>query len=179
MSSTRALDIALGEVECINLADCKSMQEYLNKHVMYQLDIKEAGGTYTDQQLISKLIRGLGAQYDCVVDQYYFLQDTGVLEDVGINNITSRFPTFESKMNERNPKKSANMVDKKGGKFKKRVKCPVDGCKKWGHIEEACWVAHPELKKKKIRRTTIRTPTAGRAIRSLRTIRRRRRRSSL
>ncbi|EQB43357.1 hypothetical protein CGLO_17994 [Colletotrichum gloeosporioides Cg-14] len=35
------------------------MQDYLNQHVIYQLDIKDARGEYTKQQLISKLIRRL------------------------------------------------------------------------------------------------------------------------
>ena len=51
------------------------MQDYLNQHEMWKLDIEEVNGMYSDNQMILKIIRGLTTQYDPFVIQYYFLQD--------------------------------------------------------------------------------------------------------
>jgi hypothetical protein len=35
------------------------MQDYLNQHEMWKLDIEEVNGMYSDNQMILKIIRGL------------------------------------------------------------------------------------------------------------------------
>ncbi|KFX96088.1 hypothetical protein V490_03519 [Pseudogymnoascus sp. VKM F-3557] len=156
MQPARALDLAHQQMEKIKLSQCKSMQEYLNNHEMCKLDIADAGGEYSEQQLMSKIIRGLSSQYNSFVDQYYFLQDTEGLENPGLRELTSRLLTFESKLRERTTGAQANAVSGNqsenkadDGNKKKRDRCTVEGCKKWGHTEAKCWIAHPELKKEK------------------------------
>ena len=149
MQDARSLDIALARMEKLKMAICSSAQDYLNQHEMCRMDIEDVGGVYTDAQMVSKIMRGLSPQWNFFTDQYHFLQDTNGLENPDLKALTSRLLTFESKLNERNSNKTANNLNKKGDdskkgngskERKKREKCPVEGCGKWGHTADTCWV---------------------------------------
>ena len=151
MQDARSLDIALTSMEKITLENCASVQEYLNQHEMCRLDIKDVGGEYTDAQLMSKLIRGLTHNYNAFVDQYHLLHDVDGLRPPNLKGLASRLLTFESKLRERNVGKPniVNHVQGDSRDRRNRDKCTVEGCGKWGHKPEKCWVLHPELKKPK------------------------------
>ena len=54
----------------VHLSQCKSVQEYLNLHERTRLDIQDVGGSYPDNQFLSKIVRGLLDQYDSFVDSF-------------------------------------------------------------------------------------------------------------
>ncbi|KAI9744531.1 MAG: hypothetical protein M1818_002060 [Claussenomyces sp. TS43310] len=98
MQNVRALDIALGKLEGLRLENFKTLQQYLNEHEGYKLDIKAAGGEYSDVQMIFKIIRGLPTRYHPFIDQYYLLQDTNGLATPTLKDLTTRLLTFKSKL---------------------------------------------------------------------------------
>lgn len=161
MNDKRALDLALNKIESYKLRDHKSITDYLNAHQSTKLDIHEAGGQYTDDQLISKIIRGLPERYDTIIDQYYFSQDIDTIKDLELKDLTSRLLWFEAKIQHRaqkNPRSRKDEPRKAGdkskggktewGKQKRNEKCTYPKCGRWGHNIDECFIAHPELKKK-------------------------------
>ena len=163
MQDARSLDIALATMEKITLATCPSVQEYLNQHEMSRLDIKDAGGDYTDAQLMSKLIRGLTQHYNAFVDQYHLLHDIDGLKAPDLKGLASRLLTFESKLRERNIGK-ATTVNHLQQERRFRDKCTAEGCGKWGHKTEKCWVMHPELKNSRNTHESDRANTKPRKV---------------
>jgi len=161
MQDVRSLDLALTRLEALHLSQCKSIQEYLNKHEMYRMDVEESGGSYPDDQLLSKIIRGLTHDYAPFVDQYYFLYDTAVFgkDQVDLKAITGRLLTFESKLREKNNNKNVNYAnaqakdnpkrDRRNTGNTNRPKCEYELCGKWGHSTDRCWVKNPDLKKER------------------------------
>ncbi|KAK7729318.1 hypothetical protein SLS63_006191 [Diaporthe eres] len=160
MQAARSLHIAQDEMESIHLSKCKGMQDYINRHELKRMDIEDSGGVYSDEQLTAKLLRGLSNEYTSFLDQYYFLQDVDGVDAIGLSGITSRLLTHESKLDRRKTVNSAardsetkepntnnQQKNQKKDNKKPREKCPVEGCGKWGHTEDKCWVKHPELKK--------------------------------
>ena len=154
MQDARSLDISLTKMEKITLATCTSVQEYLNQHEMCRLDIKDVGGEYTDSQMMSKLIRGLSNDYNPFVDQYHLLHDIDGLAPPDLKGLASRLLTFESKLRERHNNKTGtiNHIRGEGHGWRERDKCTAEGCGKWGHKTERCWVLYPELKTSKAKR---------------------------
>jgi hypothetical protein len=114
------------------------VQECLNHHEVGNLDIEEAGGTYTDKHMISDIVRGLPSRYNTFIDQYYFLQDTEGLANPTLKDSPSRLLTFKLKLEEHSKQKSPAAPDedkesegeKDNGKRKKRVQCTFEGCRK-------------------------------------------------
>lgn len=77
------------------------------------MDIKDSKGEYTDAQLIAKLVRGLNADYDDFLTQYYFLQDIPGITAFILEYMTARLLTHESKLQEKAKRdKVVNMTNK-------------------------------------------------------------------
>lgn len=167
MTDKRALDLARSNMDATKLSDFNTVTQYLNAIQCFKLDIKDAGGEFDDDAIVSKIIRGLPTRYDTFVDQHYQLVDTDGLDDGGLRGITARLLTFEGRLKQRKDQKDQKeLKDKKeqkdkygqnknateyvaheGDSRKHRDKCI--NCGKWGHKVDTCWLAHPELKSDK------------------------------
>lgn len=167
LDDTRAMDMALNEMEKVTLASSKNVQTYLNKLEMLRQDIEDVGGTVTDGQMLSKIIRGLTPQYNSFVEQYHLLQNLAGIPRIDLAGMTTKLLAHESILDERRKNKAIAAVndDKKKDKDKKKdgkkindgskwehgngKKCTYEKCGRWGHTEEECFRAHPELFKGK------------------------------
>lgn len=159
MQPERTLHISLNQIERLHLEKCTSVQHFINELEGLRLDIEQSGGTYSNEQMIAKILRSLTSDYDDFLNQYYFLQDVPGVSTFKLKDVTARLLTHESKLQEKAKKgKQVNAARKeadKGGNTqsqsgdKQRPKCTYKKCKRWGHTEDNCWIKHPELKKER------------------------------
>ena len=137
LTPVRALELAQNNFERLRLSSCNGMQSYINEVEIARLDIEQAGGTCTDDTVVSKLIRGLNGDYDAFVDQYHFFRDTSDAK-YDLPTMTHRLLTFESDLIQR----------KQNRRTIRQVAIPrsCDTCGKMGHTSDRCWQTHPEMK---------------------------------
>ncbi len=146
MQDSRALDLAIIGLENLSLFKCTSMTDYFNRAQTFRQDIIDLGSPYTENQLKSKILRGLTTQYDNFVDHFHLVQDDPTVASASLKTTLSMLLAHESKLKERNSKPSSGEKrssnrnnDKDGDKTKKpRPKCTYEPCKKWGHDEKDC-----------------------------------------
>lgn len=160
MTDRRALDLLRTRLESTKLSSFKTVTQYLNALQELKLDMTEAGGTLTDEEMVSKILRGLPARYDPFVDSHYQLVDTPGLDDGGLKGLTARLITFEARLQQRQSQKSStgnnnnktkdtgDDKEQEGGGRRRRVKCSYEPCGKWGHEEKNCYMKNPDLKPK-------------------------------
>ena len=151
MQDTHALEIVLNHIKKLWLSTCTSVQDYINKLEMHKQNIINSKGEYSDNQLMTKIVHELTSQYNLFIDQYHFLQDTEGLTALNFKGLTSKLLSFKSKIHKHTTKdKTVNTVNQdRKHKEQSKDKCIKPKCGKWGHKEENCFIAHPELKKKK------------------------------
>ncbi|OIW22248.1 hypothetical protein CONLIGDRAFT_650698 [Coniochaeta ligniaria NRRL 30616] len=104
-------------------------------------------GSYTDYQIISKIIRELTIKYDHFLEQCYLPQDVETIK--GPHQLP---PHFEPKLASRQLTVQTVTPNTPNGTTRTRNRgcCTVEGYKKRGHTEAKYYVAHPELKKEKL-----------------------------
>ena len=140
MSDKRALKITLAKIESLKLQFYNGIQAYINQHLLIQQEISDAGGTYNDNQLRAKLVRGLTPRYNTFVDMLDINEDD---KNISIRELTGRLLTFESKIRARDQSKQGKPAtnsndDKLKDDKKQRSKCSYQPCGKWGHTEDVC-----------------------------------------
>ena len=140
LSDIRALEIAQNQFEKIHISRFKNAQEYINEIENTRQDIVDARGSCDDTMVISKMIRGLSAQYNAFVDHYHFFREDPANCDLA--QMTTRLLTYESDLRQRS---SRTIMTAQPIRERKIRKC--DNCGKLGHTEDVCWETHPELKK--------------------------------
>lgn len=156
MQDSRAMDIATTELEKLTLSKCASMTDYFNKAVSFRQDILDLKGSYTEEQLKSKLLRGLPAHFSFFVDHFQLLQDDPNMPNADLKTLFSMLLGHESKFKERQARsrpfaapftaRGRNGTDTGSGNFKQGNKCSI--CNKGFHRESDCWVAHPDKRPK-------------------------------
>ena len=147
MTNAKAIDSALGRIERLKLPDCKSMQDYINQHILLKFDIVEARGNCDDYLMAFNILRGLGFRYNTFINQYYILENAKDTANASSKNIASRLLAFEFKLEERAEQKRAekdtsskgNKVTAAGKYWKKSyTKYTYEPCAKWGHSVDEC-----------------------------------------
>ena len=154
LQPARALEVALQKFEQLKLSNCKSMTDYYNKATMIRSDITAADSTaaISNTVFVAKILRGLPPAYNSFVDHYHLLCEDPMFSRNASANILSQLLAQESKVKERNQNRNNNNTGKNSGnkdskENQPRKKCTFEGCGKWGHEEEDCWVKNPDKKK--------------------------------
>ena len=110
---------------------------------MLQQDIIDAGGSYDNKALMSKIIRGLPGRYSSFVDQHYLLQNVPGLSGSTFHDLTGRLLSFESQIKDQDdrrktPYTARGSKDEEDKGDKQRLRCSYIPCGKWGHSEYEC-----------------------------------------
>ncbi|KAG9512183.1 hypothetical protein KCU93_g10402, partial [Aureobasidium melanogenum] len=158
MTDARALGIALSKMEELRFTKNDTVSSFLNNVILLQSDINELQGSYSDVQVIAKVVRSLPQSYSGFVNHWHMLAGTGALPNT-IKELHSQLLSAEANQpNQLNKpknrdKNNRNGADKPGNRL---LSC----CNKYGtHKEEECWTLHPELRKS----STSDKPTKPRA----------------
>lgn len=141
MQDSRALDIAITGLERLKLSDCNSLTDYFNKAQAFRQDILDLKNPYTEDQLKSKILRGLTPPYNTIVDHLQIMQDNPSMPTADLKTTFSMLLAHESKVKERRPKTLKGKEqegDQNGNSKGPRPKCTYAPCKKWGHLEPDC-----------------------------------------
>lgn len=95
-SDYRACQAAYTHMESIRLTSGKSMTILLHEIIQCQLDIKEAKGEYSDDQVINKISRSLTREYDDFIRENITFADKAP----SIDGLTARLVALELEMTE-------------------------------------------------------------------------------
>ncbi|KAH0008356.1 hypothetical protein KCU78_g11284, partial [Aureobasidium melanogenum] len=146
MTDARALSIALSKMEELRFTKNDTVSSFLNNVILLQSDINELEGSYSDLQVIAKVLRSLPQSYSAFTNHWHMLAGTGALPNT-VKELHSQLLSAEAnqpnkpKNEPRRDKNNRNGADKPGNRL---LSC----CNKYGtHKEEECWTLHPELRK--------------------------------
>lgn len=162
LSDERKVERLQEKVSELTLKDCDGMQDYVNTHRKLRSDLKKAGQTYTDKQMVSNLFFGLPHTYDTFKKAYRFTHkkdDKPDVEDL-VEALLEEEDDGKKQKKFNSSKRSTGIVNNNsnnGGGNKPfnpdrpPVKCTFSDCGRWGHTEDRCWVKDPSLKPKAVR----------------------------
>ena len=144
MNDARALDMTLGKIEQLRFKG--SVSDVINTLKTLQQDIIDLEGTFSDEQLMSKVVRSLPNRFNRFLDTWNLLAGTAALPR-DLVTLHGHLLGVEAQLaSEKDGKESDTKT--KGRERKDRQLC--EGCNKWGtHNESECWTAHPELRESK------------------------------
>lgn len=148
MNDARALDMTLGKIEQLKFKG--SVSHLINTLKTLQQDIIDLDGTFSDDQLMSKVVRSLPNRFNRFLDSWNLLAGTAALPR-DLVTLHGHLLGVEAQMAS---EKEGREYDTrtKGRERKDRQLC--EGCSKWGnHNEAECWIAHPELRENKFNKT--------------------------
>jgi hypothetical protein len=77
MNDARALDMTLGKIEQLKFKG--SVSDLINTLKTYQQDILDLNGTFSDEQLMSKVVRSLPNRFNRFLDSWNLLAGTAAL----------------------------------------------------------------------------------------------------
>ncbi|ELR07445.1 hypothetical protein GMDG_08414 [Pseudogymnoascus destructans 20631-21] len=108
--------------------------------------------------MVSNILLGLPSSYRTFKKQYDWIRAKNPDEEHDLSFLFDRLFIEEEDQENQKKERKANQKDtesKEKGKGHKsqddRSNLKCTGCNKWGHLEEACWTTHPELKPKNMR----------------------------
>ncbi|OAQ57917.1 integrase core domain-containing protein [Pochonia chlamydosporia 170] len=144
MNDARALDMTLGKIEQLKFKG--SVSDLINTLKTFQQDIFDLDGTFSDDQIMSKVVRSLPNRFNRFLDSWNLLAGTAALPR-DLVTLHGHLLGVEAQMvSEKEGKEYETRT--KGRERKERQLC--EGCNKWGnHSEAECWIAHPELRENK------------------------------
>lgn len=141
MNDARALDMTLGKIEQLRFKG--SVSDLINTLKTLQQDITDLEGTFSDEQLMSKVVRSLPNRFNRFLDTWNLLAGTAALPR-DLVTLHGHLLGVEAQLASEKDGKE-NDAKTKGRERKDRQLC--EGCNKWGtHNESECWIAHPELR---------------------------------
>lgn len=146
MSDARALGIALSKLEDLKFTRNDTVSTFMNNVILLQNDINELDGSYSDHQIIAKVIRSLPSTFSLTVSHWNMFAGTPSLPNT-VKELYSQLlsaeaqqPQKPTRATEPRPKNARNASDKPANRL---LSC----CNKYGtHKEEDCWSLHPELR---------------------------------
>lgn len=143
MNDARALDMTLGKIEQLKFKG--SVSDFINTLKTLQQDIIDLEGTFSDEQLMSKVVRSLPNRFNRFLDTWNLLAGTAALPR-DLVTLHGHLLGVEAQLASEKDKESD--AKNKGRERKDRQLC--EGCNKWGtHNESECWIAHPGLRENK------------------------------
>ncbi|KAJ3958757.1 hypothetical protein N0V92_004659 [Colletotrichum tropicale] len=137
VSDERARAQLLDKVNKLKLRDCVSITDFINKHRELKQDLIRAKHTYTTGQMITNILMGLPKTYDTFQHQWDWIRAQDLDKEPDLHFFIDRLLIEEQSVQQ------AKKVSEGPRKNDTKV-CGT--CKKKGHTEEKCWVAHPDLK---------------------------------
>jgi hypothetical protein len=141
MNDARALDMTLGKIEQLKFKG--SVSDLINTLETLQQDIFDLEGTFSDEQLMSKVVRSLPNRFNRFLDTWNLLAGTAALPR-DLVTLHGHLLGVEAQLASERDNKEINAKDK-GREKRDRQFC--EGCNKWGtHNELQCWITHPELR---------------------------------
>lgn len=153
MTDHHAKSMIYSKINNLTFSTTDTSSTFINKLKLHQQDLKDLDATYTDDQLITKVLECLPDRYKSFVGQWEMLAGTDSLP-ADVKTMHARLLNFEARLKNKKtgdgnkgnkPDKNKKSDNEKDDKEKHKCK----GCGKFGtHKEEECWVKHPELKKK-------------------------------
>jgi hypothetical protein len=144
MNDARALDMTLGKIEQLKFKG--SVSDLINTLKTLQQDIIDLDGTFSDEQLMSKVVRSLPNRFNRFLDTWNLLAGTAALPR-DLVTLHGHLLGVEAQLASEKDNKESDAKNK-GRERKDRQLC--EGCNKWGtHNESECWIAHPELRENK------------------------------
>lgn len=144
MNDARALDMTLGKIKQLKFKG--SVSNFINTLKTLQQDIIDLEGTFSDEQLMSKVVRSLPNRFNRFLDTWNLLAGTAALPR-DLVTLHGHLLGVEAKLASERDNKESNVKDK-GRERRDRQFC--EGCNKWGtHNESQCWITHPELRQNK------------------------------
>jgi hypothetical protein len=145
MNDARALDMTLGKIEQLKFKG--SVSDLINTLKTLQQDIIDLEGTFSDEQLMSKVVRSLPNRFNRFLDTWNLLAGTAALPR-DLVTLHGHLLGVEAQLASEKDNKESDAKNK-GRERKDRQLC--EGCNKWGtHNESECWIAHPELRENKL-----------------------------
>ncbi|KAL6240319.1 hypothetical protein RBB50_012757, partial [Rhinocladiella similis] len=139
MNDARALDMTLGKIEQLKFKG--SVSDLINTLKTLQQDIIDLDGSFSDEQLISKVVRSLPSRFNRFLDTWNLLAGTAALSR-DLVTLHGHLLGVEAQS-----EKDNNESDAKNKGREKRDRQLCEGCNKWGtHNKSECWIAHPELR---------------------------------
>lgn len=144
MNDARALDMTLGKIEQLKFKG--SVSNFINTLKTLQQDIIDLEGTFSDEQVMSKVVRSLPNPFNRFLDTWNLLAGTAALPR-DLVTLHRHLLGVEAQLasEKDNTESDAN---NKGRERKDQQLC--EGCNKWGtHHESECWIAHPGLRESK------------------------------
>jgi hypothetical protein len=144
MNDARALDMTLGKIEQLKFKG--SVSDLINTLKTLQQDIFDLDGTFSDDQLMSKVVRSLPNRFNRFLDSWNLLAGTAALPR-DLVTLHGHLLGVEAQLASEKDSREYD-TRTKGRERKERQLC--EGCNKWGnHNEAECWIAHPELRENK------------------------------
>ena len=144
MNDARALDMTLGKIEQLKFKG--SVSDLINTLKTLQQDIIDLEGTFSDEQLMSKVVRSLPNRFSRFLDTWNLLAGTAALPR-DLVTLHGHLLGVEAQLASEKDTKESD-VKNRGTERKDRQLC--EGCNKWGtHSESECWIAHPEFRESK------------------------------
>jgi hypothetical protein len=145
MSNTRALGVAFANIEEIKFTKKDTVASFLNNILLLQSDINDLSGSYSDDQVIAKVLRSLPSTFLPFIIQWNLLVGTPCLPNT-IKELYSQLLIAEARF----PKMTTHPRDKRrqSGRIDKHANRLLPCFNKMGtHAEDECWIKHPELRK--------------------------------
>jgi len=144
MNDARALDMTLGKIEQLKFKG--SVSDLINTLKTLQQDIIDLEGTFSDEQLMSKVVRSLPNRFNRFLDTWNLLAGTAALPR-DLVTLHGHLLGVEAQLASEKDNKDGDAKNK-GREKKERQLC--EGCNKWGtHNESECWIVHPEFRENK------------------------------
>ena len=144
MNDARALDMTLGKIEQLKFKG--SVSDLINTLKTLQQDIIDLDGTFSDEQLMSKVVRSLPNRFNRFLDTWNLLAGTAALPR-DLVTLHGHLLGVEAQLASEKDNKESDTKNK--GREKKDRQL-YEGCNKWGTYNELeYWIAHPELRESK------------------------------
>ncbi|KAH0166409.1 hypothetical protein KCU67_g4321, partial [Aureobasidium melanogenum] len=148
MTDARALGLALSKIDQIKFTKNDTVASFLNHVLLLQSDINDLKGSYTDDQVIAKVLRSLPSTFAPFINHWNMLAGTLSLPNT-VKELYSQLLSAEAQLpqTQKTPRskddrpQNGRNADKPGNRL---LPC----CNKYGtHKEDECWTLHPELRK--------------------------------
>jgi hypothetical protein len=145
MTITLALGIALAKIEEIKFTKKDTATSFLNNILLLQSDINDLSGSYSDDQVIAKVLRSLPSTFLPFIIRWNMLAGTPCLPNT-VKELYSQLIGAEIWL----PQMTTHLRNKhrQSGRHDKPANRLLPCCNKMGtHAEDECWTKHPELRK--------------------------------
>jgi hypothetical protein len=145
MTNTRALGIALAKIEGIKFTKKDTVASFLNNILLLQSDINDLSGSYSDDQVIAKVLRSLPSTFLPFIIRWNMLAGTPSLPNT-VKQLYSQLIGAEARL----PQMATHFRNKhrQSGRNDEPANRLLPCCNKMGtHAEDECWTKHPELRK--------------------------------